>query len=207
MAPAQDGGSLHLYTTLIGIIGLLLSAIGYLINAWGQTIPVVIGMSLLVIGYSVLISYEISVISPQPKTLDHSPGPDKSGKSGGQSGAYGDYARTVGYLLIFLFFSGIHVNPALTITVRYYDKLAAFGALLCSVPTVLTTLVGDLFLLAYYVLGAIPKFYVREGTVDLLQMVSRPILAVFYALMIYSTIIGMQRKTASPSSMDKSKHV
>ena len=159
-------------TAWLGIVGFAISSLGYLLNARGRNVAIVVGMALLVIGYSLLVAGEAESESPDSDDVD-----------------LNDYALT-GYFFVFLFFFGIHVFPRLTVNVRYYDKFAAVGAFLRFVPTTVTSTAGATFLAVYYVLGSIPKFFFKkDGIVDYSQMISRPMLAVYYVLTVYIIVV------------------
>ena len=90
----------------------------------------------------------------------------------------------LGYAFLAIFFGLIHFYPQLTFHVRYYDKLAAIGAFLRTVTNLrYISLIGVLFLLAYYILGTIPKF-TEKGLVNKLQLVSRAMLVVYYGITV-----------------------
>ena len=187
----------HIAAAWIGIVGMTISALAYLINARGKSGTVVMGMALLVVGYSLLVAGEVEELVVIDRKKESTDGADAE-EHHQPHGSLNGYA-IAGYVFVFLFFAGIHVFPQLTINVRYYDAFAAIGAflrivpnsLMAIVPNSLTSLAGAASLAAYYLMGSVPKLlaFARGGgsVVDRMQMISRPILVLYYLLAIAAT--------------------
>lgn len=96
-----------------------------------------------------------------------------------------------GYILASIFFFGIHIFPALTFHVRYYDIFGAIGYALSAIgalalPVMLP--IGYSLCTMYYICGGYQKVG-EKGWIDHIHLVARTILAVIYGMLSVKYII------------------
>lgn len=154
-----------------GTIGFFLTVVGYagvLVRAY-PSFPVMLGMIMLCCGYGCLM------VASMMKKKEY---------FGAQEGTTASTLKKVGYTLLFVFFTLIHLFPSLTFTVRYYDIFAAVGyglALLSKFYPGIPVAVPYSIIAIYYILGSYQKLS-EESWVDMMQLISRTILAIFYGV-------------------------
>ena len=171
----------------IGLFGYGLSTLGYIGRAFQgfPSISILIGMILVTLGYLFVF---IDKYQKMNKDKDYNgtsvPSSKKSRKMKLLSLNKYISKLTLGYILLFVFFTLIHIYPQFTFTVRYYDKFAALGYFtllfqkyvsykIYFIPAVLLTL--------YYILGSYQKIIEQDDFIDYLQLISRMLLALYYS--------------------------
>lgn len=157
------------YLAIFAFVAYILTVVGYILRAF-EGIPrwtIFLGMCIVTVGYSILLYSKWLSVQDKEKHKLHTTKLNK-----------------IGYAVLFTFFMGIYIFPALTFTVRYYDIIAAVGYFAGAVSKYIPVVVSYGCLALYYVLGAYQKTK-EEHWVDKLQLVSRTMLSIFYI----STII------------------
>lgn len=178
----------------IAIVAFAITIASYFLKAFQAKrigTSIICGTVLLIAGYTLLMLGEFAHL--QRKKGSGAKGSEHYAAAGGsQESGNNEHSKYItdsvwtrlGYAFLAIFFGLIHFYPQLTFHVRYYDKLAAIGAFLRTVTNLrYISLIGVLFLLAYYILGTIPKF-TEKGLVNKLQLVSRAMLVVYYGITV-----------------------
>lgn len=183
----------------IAIVAFAITIASYFLKAFQAKrigASIICGTVLLIAGYTLLMLGEFAHL--QRKKGSGAKGSGAKGSEhyaaagGSQESGNNEHSKYItdsvwtrlGYAFLAIFFGLIHFYPQLTFHVRYYDKLAAIGAFLRTVTNLrYISLIGVLFLLAYYFLGTIPKFS-EKGMVNKLQLVSRAMLVVYYGITV-----------------------
>lgn len=167
---------------LLAICGYFLSFVGYAARVYEQMpkLPIVIGMIIVTLGYLALLASKVLIVSDSKYRVNAKENPDvgvplfHTNKNRGA-----EWLMFAGNALLAIFFVSIFLLPELTMHVRWYDIFAAFGysSAIAPVPAIipLTSLV------IYYFFGAVTKSW-SESWIDKTQIVSRLMLAIFYAL-------------------------
>lgn len=162
-------GNIELLVPL-GTVGFFLTVIGYLgvLHRAFPSFPVMMGMIMLTTGYGCLLMASLA----------------KKKENGKGESEMTSTLKKVGYILLFSFFTLIHLFPGLTFHVRYYDIFAAVGyglALLTKLIPGIPVAVPYTILTIYYILGSYQKIS-EESWIDFLQLISRTLLAIFYGV-------------------------
>lgn len=169
-----------LYQAVLGVVGLILTLTGYvaLLGKAAGSPWTLLGFSMLCAGYICVL------VADGKEAVEAYRHEEKKEKV---NHAWADPKR-IGFLVLFLFFFGVHIFPALTFTVRMYDWLAAIGYGLAFTSTWFASagwfIAACIFLTLYYMRGSVFKIN-EPGWISQLQMVSRAMMALFYGSAIF----------------------
>jgi hypothetical protein len=166
----------------LAIVGYFLSLVTYVARIMEviPKFPIVLGMAIVSLGYLFLLSAKIIVAMDKNYKEENKENPDvglpyfKHNKN-----RIVEWLTFVGNLLLGLFFVSIFIIPQLTLHVRWYDVFAAFGYSSAIAP--IPAIIPLISLVVYYFFGSVTKSW-NNTWKDKLQIISRVILAIFYAL-------------------------
>ena len=182
--------------TPLAIIGYFLSVMGYvgrIFEGISHNLWIVLGMILVTSGYGALL---ISKMRRLREEAEEEELQKKEGFSAEEAKEKLEPIRkmdlwssekftTLGYGLLYAFFAGILIFPWMTFTVRYYDPFAAAGYGLAFASKFYKDIIPYYLpfglLTLYYIMGSYIKIN-EEGWINLVQLISRTILAIYYGM-------------------------
>lgn len=172
---------------VLAIAGFFLCFISYVmyIPEVIEHVPTVIGMVLVASGYAILFIHKIYAL--HIKTLETKKKQDDVSKLK-RIATIMDFT---GYVLLAIFFFGIHVFPALTFRVRFYDVFAAIGYFvgMFTKTSLVPVWVAFAPLVIYYVFAGSVKVF-EHGIIEKIQLVGRLLLAAYYGFALTTSVIS-----------------
>jgi len=167
--------------TALAIVGYTLSVITYFLFVPEalQHWPTVVGMLLVSVGYLMLLCSKLYQLIVKMEGTRHKKDDDAEKK---QTYIY-NILSIIGYVILFTFFTLIHLSEQFTFHLRFYDVFAALGYFMAIFAkiNIIPLWMAFVPLVVYYIMGGSIKIG-ESGIIERVQMVARFILAAYYGL-------------------------